>query len=787
MRRSRPGRSRWLAVVIGLALVLQGPAAPAQSEGEGGADQWVTLSLRDAPLEFLLKLYANLTKRTLLQAEGVDLKKNVTAYGPTDLRLTKPEAIGVIEGILAMHNVGLVPVGERLLKVVQIGTVRQEGLGLRMDLPEEGVLETDRLVSQVVQLQHIDVGEAQGAIAGFVHGYGKIQTLERMNSLLITDTEINLKRMMEVIEYIDRPSEIKVEPFVIKILHAKASEIAGKLNQILEEFKEEEKTPTPATPAAPRPPALRGVIRARPVPGVPETPSITSTGAVVKDVLRGKVKVVPDDRSNILIVITRKENLKFIQDIVEALDVRVDPDTIVEVFFLEYAEAAEVASLLSSLIGGKAVDVKQPAGAPKGAADERIQKLEDYAAKPGAPKPEQPAPLKLPADVVSIGELSSAVKIISDKRTNSILISGSKGDIQILADIIAKVDIMLAQVLIEAVILEIGLNDDVMYGIDWLQRSMVAFEEKEGEKEGKFAFAGGSKQGAGSPRDAASLRTVQEVSDAVSGLTYYFSLFDYPIDLVLKAVASSSNVRILSTPIVMTTDNKEASILVGESRPVVTGTSTEYTTTVRSEYSFKDIGIDLKVTPHINTNGFVVMEVAQSVDNVAGDVTIDGNAVPIITKRSFNASIAVDNRSTVVLGGLVSHDTSGSRSKVPLLGDIPLLGMLFRNETRTKTRRELLVLITPYVLMSGEEAETETARRMREMEKAKGMWRRGWSDSALAEPSPAELKEQKRAARREAEQRWDQKNREKEDKRFLRRWFRRRSKPKEDQPRPSEE
>lgn len=740
MRNRRNNRTlRCLALALSALLAVPCPMAWGQEDmpEEAGDEQLIQYNFKSGKLEQLVQIYARLTNRTVLQAPEVEgaMKKNFTAFGSTDLRLTKEEAICAFEGILSMHGIALVPIGTRFLKVVPIAVARQEGMSLRMELPEEGMMESDRLVSQLIQLTYIDTKEALKTLSDFKHAYGKILPLERTNSLLITDSSVNIKRILEIIGYLDRPAETRIRPFVIEIQYAKASEIASKLGLLIEELKEE-KTPEPVVTAPRTPP---GVIRARESLARARAPAPQGQGGTAdRDVLQGKVKVVPDDRTNILIVITREENMAFIEEIVKALDVQVDPDLTVEIVFLEYAEASEVSALLSSLIGGSATDIKRGAASKlEGGAkteDAKAKALREYAARARAPEKAVAA-----LDTVTIGQLSSAVKIISDKRTNSLLISGSKTDLKILTNIIAKVDIMLAQVLIEVVIMEIGLDNDVAYGIDWLQRSMVAFEEKmTGEKKPIAAFAGGSRQGPIVPRDATALREVSEVGDAVSGLTYYLSLFDYPIDMVLRAVSSSGNVRILSTPIIMTTDNKEASITVAESRPVVTSTSSEYSTTVRSTYEYKEIGIILTVTPHINTNGFVVMDVNQSVDNVAGVVSIGGDDVPVITKRQFKASIAIANRGTVVLGGLVSYDTTKSRSKIPFLGDIPILGIPFRHDSRSHGRREVLVLITPYVLTTNEETETETARRKNALSDDHSLWERGWSDSKLAAPPSEE-------------------------------------------------
>ncbi|MFO1521302.1 MAG: type II and III secretion system protein [Kiritimatiellia bacterium] len=187
---------------------------------------------------------------------------------------------------------------------------------------------------------------------------------------------------------------------------------------------------------------------------------------------------------------------------------------------------------------------------------------------------------------------------------------------------------------------------------------------------------------------------------------------------------------------ILTTDNTEASIVVGEKRPVPTSSSTTSGGTIRSTFEYQNIGIELSVLPRINPKQYVTMEVEQNVDNVGGNVTIDGNEVAIITTRQLAASVTVPSRTTIVLGGLVSDDMRETITKVPLLGDIPLLGALFRSTKKEKARTELLVLLTPYVLVSAEDAIEETRRLKDATSASDETWYRGWSDSPLAGEKP---------------------------------------------------
>ena len=217
-------------------------------------------------------------------------------------------------------------------------------------------------------------------------------------------------------------------------------------------------------------------------------------------------------------------------------------------------------------------------------------------------------------------------------------------------------------------------------------------------------------------------------------------------------VASSGEGRVLATPVILTTDNTEASIISGQSVPVRTGDSSYSSGTYYGTYEYKDVGIELKVKPRINPSRYVTLEISQSA-NTLGDQTDVGNNSTMykINKRELTASISLPSRSTIVLGGLVETDYSSSESHIPILGSIPILGALFRSENKTRQRTELLVLITPYVLMTPEEARAETERLHRASNVAAEDWYRGWSDSSLAPFSPAKLKEMRKKERAKKE------------------------------------
>jgi general secretion pathway protein D len=284
---------------------------------------------------------------------------------------------------------------------------------------------------------------------------------------------------------------------------------------------------------------------------------------------------------------------------------------------------------------------------------------------------------------------------------------------------------MLEQVMIEAVILSVNLTDELTTGIKWVYDT-----QKTNLTSSLQQLIGGNKNDKG------------VIS---SSLSYYGIFPSMNMDALISAAKSDGNARILSTPVVMTTDNTEAKITVGSERPVISssinsgtgvpvGGTTAYS--ARSTYEYRNIGMTLTVTPNINPQGFVVMEITQTADEIGIEIPIDGNPVPEILKREITATVAVQDSSTVVLGGLVRKYTSRGASKIPLLGDIPLIGWLFSSHNNKDVREELVVLLTPYVLTNPEQTQKEAKRIYNASESKKTLWPRGWSQSPLRNDEP---------------------------------------------------
>ncbi len=734
---------------------------PPSEDGDIG----FTPKFQDAPIDQFLDEYSKLTGRTMIKAPGV----NATfTFKAKVAKLTRSEMIQAMDSLLSMNNLALVPLGSRFYRVVPIANATTEGLAIQKEVPEGGHPESDALVSQLIALKYVELEDAVNIVQAMLHGYGKVQRFDRINSLLVTETSSNLRRIDEILAMVDQPTETRIETRVYEIQHAKASEIAARLNELVSDSQGEKKeevaqvaqaggaAAAAAAAAAARRAAGPNMIRARQPVAAPESPAADTVAALEaamaeRGIVQGKVKVLADERTNIIIVISRPSNFVFFDKIVAVLDRPVDPEVIVQVLALEFADATEMESLLNSFIGSAQADKDSAAAKPGDDAaattDSRAKALEDLVrARAAATDRVRQAAGEEAAS--KIGQLSSNTKILADKRTNTLMLMGTKGDIAALQEIIKKVDIMLAQVLIEAVILEVNLNNNTAYGVNWLQKSMTAYSQSTAGGNGGVSVrqpmaSWGGNFGQNSFASVAG-DTVTRAFGGGSGLNYFFTFADLNMDMVLEMVASSGEGRVLATPVILTTDNTEATINSGQQIPIRTGDTTSGGT-IQSDYEYKNVGIILKVKPRINPSRYVTLEITQTADTLGEPVDVGNNGkMTSINKREMTASISVPSRSTIVLGGLVQTDYQALNTHVPILGSIPILGALFRSEDKTRKRTELLVLITPYVLMTPDEARVETERLHKSSNVAAEDWYRGWSDSSLAPFSPAKLREMKK-------------------------------------------
>lgn len=715
------------------------PAPVVPAPQYSAPEKLYSLSFEGADLSMVLEEYSRWTGRTIIKNDS--LTATITLKGK---QLTHKQRLEAVEMVLEMNNVALVPFGDKFLKVVQAGAGDLVGQGTPISMnPEQQFKDSAKLVTHVIQLKHTEIPQIQTAVQHIMNAFGKIQTLEGVNSLMITDTASNLKRILELIEFLDQATP-GIEPRIYNLKHADATELAAKLTEIVTIAQEDQKAGGGGATISTRPTTTRtppGVIRAQ-VPAGPTQATISRTEGSNPVMIQGTVKVMADERTNILIIFSPESNFAFFDRIIKVLDIEVEPAISFEVVNLEYADAEEISGTLNDLIG--AAQGGNVSGGISSSSRSRTSSSSSRSNRNSSSRSSRSSrntsrnnnssnnsrgiqsPMTTLTDesattgvelANNLNQLSESTRILADMRTNSLLLMGRKQDIAALKHIIAQLDIMLEQVLIEAAIFEVSLSDRYSYGLQWLFN--------EGNADNKVVGWQGT--------------SLANTNNPIVGsaLSYYQAISGIDTRVAIQMSKTDSDARLLSSPVIMTLDNTEAILTVGEQRPVITATESTYSSTQRSSYQYKDIGIELAVTPRINPQNFVVMEIAQKADQLGELVKIDDNEVPTIRNRQFEASVAVPDKGTVALGGLVSTEKRDSVSKIPLLGDIPLIGRyLFSSVSKDKVQQELIVLLTPHVLTNPRDMNAETKRLYDATNMTKEDWPENWSDNKLHDEDP---------------------------------------------------
>ena len=397
----------------------------------------------------------------------------------------------------------------------------------------------------------------------------------------------------------------------------------------------------------------------------------------LKNYLEGTTSVTADERTNQLILITHPGNLEVIKNVIDSVDVDAAPLTSSEVFPLRQAKAEEVVAIIDEIISGQKEGREEDAKVAKD--NKKTDKKADTKNLPNA-KPNAASSANTTSSNASNSSLqfSNFVGLSADERTNAIVAYGTKSDLDTLRDLIDKIDRPLPQVMIETVISLVTLKDDNSFGISSLS----------------FAYDGAT-------------NTFTEIAlGTVSGVSITDGIIDIdnPDNFSLATAITSPNqngdTKLLSAPSIVVSHNEEGTINISQSFPIITSTTTFNTSTGNTNDSveYRDIGIQLKVTPLIGADGTVQMVIEQTIENVVDTVKVNENDQPIIGKREATSTVSVKDGQIVILGGLQQNARINNNSYFPLLGSIPGLKKLFTAASDQFEKTEVIIFVRPRVL-----------------------------------------------------------------------------------------
>ena len=623
-----------LSFCAGIGSLYAQPAAP------GGPQEvdLIPLILVDQDTNSIIELLEEFTGKYAIRAQNVP-QVQINFKTKDNDGLSLDEAVLVIESLLSLNGVAITNLGdhEKFFRVLPAAGVNAQV----PDFLDREVVDTlpasQKVYSTYFDLDFLTVEQAMPKIQPFLTpGVGTTVLFEKSNSFLITDALINIQRIKTLLGDIDKPAKtIELKFYTLKYMDA---------TEMQQRFD-----------------------------GLAQGP--------LKTQLEGNTVFEADERTNMLMVLTHRSNLETIDMIIEKLDVNVEAKTKSKVFSVKHAESKEVESLITQVISSQQSVRKQTT--------KKTGSASTTGAKPTTPKP---VVTKAVANA-GLGEknlqFSDYVVIVADERSNSIVASGTETDLEYIEKLIEQIDVLLAQVRIEAIIAEVSLTRTMKRGIEVFRPSFNV-----GEVQSTLS---------------STLTDEYAALDVLTG-TFTGRAGRYTLDFVYDTAKANANVKVLSSPAILTTHNQEALINVSESRPIITATQSSgaFTNTTtgftNSQVQYRDIGIQLKVKPLIGSNGVIQMEIEQKIEDVGEMIEINGNPQPVIKKREANSFVSVNDQEVIILGGLQSLRTAKSVGSNGLISMIPIVSNILGNHDKDSNVKELIIFLKPYVINNVDEA-----------------------------------------------------------------------------------
>ncbi len=593
------------------------------------AAQEYTVNLKDTDIQEFIKFVADVTGTTMVVDPNVKGKVRVISSKP----VSKAELYDLFLSILDVQGYTAVHSGQ-VIRIVPSKDARSSPVPIMDDQTAVG---NDEYVTQVIRLDNISAAKLIPVLRPLVPQQAHLAAYAPSNAIIISDIRSNIGRIVDIIERMDRSAIQTTE--IIRLKYGVAEDVVSMLNT-LEKSRQGE-------------------------------------GADADK----EAVLVADKRTNSVVVTADELTVDRIRKLVTYLDTPLEQSGNVRVIYLEYADATEIAEVLTRVM-------------------QNISRLEEGGSSKRA------------------GSGESTIE--ADEGTNSLIITADTDEMAALEAVIARLDIRRAQVLIEAIIVEMTVTEGQDLGLQWLfandngvYGSNITTDEARRQSLGQLGGAlvpDDGSENIGTREVAASLATIP-------GTTLGWGVVDESLTMtvILNALESQGNNNILSTPSLLTLDNEEAYITVGSEVPFVTGSYTNTGVGNGASNPFQTIeresvGVTLKVTPQINEGNAVLMDIVQEVSTLAPSLI----ASDLITnERKIETMVLANDGNIVVLGGLVSDEIQDDSQGVPVLSSIPLVGRLFRSDSVKVTKQNLLVFIRPTIIRDDEDLAGATAEKYR--------------------------------------------------------------------------
>ena len=600
-----------------------------------------TVNFKDADIQEVIKFVADVTERNMVVDPRV--KGRVKVISKTELN--EVELLELFRSVLQVHDYTMIEVGN-VIRILPLKEARSSPVPVvkKTYVPEK----TDNgFITQVIQLENVDATKVLPVLRPLVPQHSHLAAYSPSNAIVLTDTAPNIERIRRIIEKIDLSALPETEVIILK--YANAEEMVTTLAKLTQKSSQ-------------------------------EGPSTT------------RFQMVADKRNNAVILTGEDVQRRRIKELLRTLDRPNSQSGNVRVVYLEYADAKNMAQILSKVVQN--LDKIGPANASSGS-----------------------------SRTSSSRSRNTGATVEADEDTNALLITANGDELQALLAVIDRLDVRRAQVLVEAIIVELSLTNDEALGVEWLFTNANS------------GVVGGSTSGGPTAERNGGLATGilgESLSDEARAEGILGSILGTQGQIlgvggtndgdaflaVLNALNDSSKANILSTPSIMTMDNNEAKLSIGQNVPFSTGSfsstgntgggiSSPFTTIQR-----EDVGISLTVTPQINEGDKIILKIEQEVSSINGNPSVDAQDI-ITNQRKFETQLIAADGEVVVLGGLIEDNVQDSVRKVPLLGDIPIIGNLFKVQGTNRSRSNLMVFLRAKVIRDDQQLRGATAEKYR--------------------------------------------------------------------------
>lgn len=637
-------------------------------------EELISLDFADVELPVVIDTISRLTGYNFIYDDRV--RGRVTIVSPTEV--TIDQAFAVFESVLKVKGFSLVLGPGNTYKILPIRDIKESSVDtIKDNRPSPN---RDRFVTRLVPLQFIDAAAITQTIKPLISKDASLVAYDATNTIIVTDSESNIRRLLSILAALDVES-YRQELAVIKIEHADANTLAEQLSEI---YGAEVASASGGSTAAQR----RARSRRR-------TTNASSAAAAPggDNAVGPTVRILPDERTNSLLVLSSRQQLADIRGLVRKLDIQVRGEGRIQVYYLRHADAEELSETLNSLVGSGGGSSSRSSSLPGSASNNQSIRS-------------------------AVTPLDDGITVTADPATNALVIKASKEGYETLKQVIEKLDVSRPQVLVEALIVEVDVTDDLSLGFD------VAYRMVNGDMD--LLLQTGSAIVPGSGLAAAALSNAFENPADAFDPTAVATSNGGSFGIGMQALASDKDVNIVSAPHILTSDNEEAEIIIGDNIPIVTG-RTEAATGGPSlsqavNVERQDVGVTLRVTPQISEGETLRLNIFQEITEVSPNpATGDPDEVGVaLSNRKIENTVVVNDGETVAIGGLIDESYTETESGVPFLRDVPYLGWLFKTKTESLRKTNLLIFLTPHIVRNADDLERETIRKRLELEERVG-------------------------------------------------------------------